>query len=117
MTTKQIADKFYAYMNQGAFEKIYSELYSQDATSEESPGSDWKKAHGMKEIHEKGKLWNDTVKEMHGGTTAAPIIAGSYFTCYMTMDFTDKQGKRINMEELGVYRVKDGKIVSEQLFY
>jgi hypothetical protein len=71
----------------------------------------------MKEIHEKGKKWNETVAEMHGGTTGKPLVAGNYFTCYMTMDFTPKSGKRTNMEEIGFYEVKDGKIISEKFFY
>lgn len=117
MTAKEIAQSFYTYMQQGAFDKIYNELYSQAATSEEPPGSDWTKANGMKEIHEKGKKWNELVDAMHGGTTAAPVVAGNYFTCYMTMDYTRKDGQRIYMEEIGLYHVKDGKIVSEQFFY
>ena len=117
MTTKEVAEKFHAYMNQGAFEKIYTELYSPDATSEEAPGSDWGKANGMAQIMEKGKKWGDTVEEMFGGTTGEPLVAGNYFTCYMTMDFTPKGGSRMTMEELGLYRVENGKIVSEQFFY
>jgi hypothetical protein len=117
MTTKEVAEKFHEYMNQGAFGKIYGELYSPDATSEEAPGSGWEKATGMAEIEEKGKKWNLTMEEIHGGTTEKPVVAGNYFTCYMTMDFTPKGGPRTNMEELGLYKVKDGKIVSEQFFY
>jgi hypothetical protein len=117
MTTKEVAAKFYEYMQQGAFEKIYAELYSPDATSEESPGSDWKKAKGMKEIHEKGKKWNEMMEEMYGGTTAAPSVAGNYFTCFMTMDFKPKGGPRTTMEEIGFYEVKDGKIISEKFYY
>lgn len=117
MTTQQVADKFHAYMQEGAFEKIYTELYSPDCTSEEAPGSDWGIARGMKEIEEKGKKWNDTIQEMHGGSTAKPVVAGDYFTCYMTMDFTPKGGPRTNMEEIGLYQVKDGKIVAERFFY
>lgn len=118
MTTKDVAAKFYEYMQQGAWEKIYAELYSPDATSEESPGNtDWTKANGMAEIAEKGKKWNETIEAMHGGTTGEPIVAGNYFTCYMTMDFTPKGGERMNFEEIGFYTVKDGKIISEQFFY
>ncbi|MBX2932994.1 MAG: nuclear transport factor 2 family protein [Ferruginibacter sp.] len=117
MTTQEVANRFYEYMQQGAFDKIYSELYSKDATSDESPGSDWGTAKGMDEIFEKGKKWADTVQEMHGGTTGKPLVAGNYFTCYMTMDFTPKGGERTNMEEIGFYEVKDGKIISEKFFY
>jgi len=117
MTTKEVATKFHDYMQQGAFEKIYTELFSPDATSEETPGSDWKKANGMKEIHEKGKKWAETAEEMYGGTTGTPLVAGNYFTCYMTMDFKPKGGPRTNMEEIGFYEVKNGKIISEKFFY
>jgi hypothetical protein len=54
---------------------------------------------------------------MHGGTTENPVVAGHYFTCHMTMDFTPKGGQRTVMEEICLYKVKDGKIVSEQFFY
>lgn len=116
MTTQQVADKFYEYMQIGAFDKIYGELYSPNATSEEAPGSDWPKAIGMKGIEEKGKQWNEQTEEMHGGTTDKPVVAGNYFMCYMTMDFTPKGGPRMNMAELGLYKVENGKIVSEQFF-
>lgn len=117
MTTKEVAAKFHEYMQQGQFEKIYSELYSPNCTSEETPGSDWKVAKGMKEIHEKGKKWQDITEEMYGGTTEKPVVAGNYFTCYMTMDFKPKGGPRTTMEEIGFYEVKDGKIASEKFFY
>lgn len=117
MTTQEIANKFYEYMQQGAFNKIYAELYNKDATSEETPGSDWPKATGMKEIEEKGKRWNEMVKEMHGASTGTPVVAGDYFTCFMTMDYTRKDGNRIDMQEIGLYRIKNGKIISEQFFY
>ncbi|MBX3255078.1 MAG: nuclear transport factor 2 family protein [Chitinophagaceae bacterium] len=117
MTTQEVADKFYDYMQQGAFDKIYAELYSPDATSEEPPGAGWPKASGMKEMQEKGKKWGEAVEEMHGGTTGKPVVAGEYFSCFMTMDYTPKGAARKNLEEIGLYRVKNGKIVSEQFFY
>ena len=117
MTIQEVATQFHTYMQQGAYEKIYTELFSEDATSDETPGSDWTKAHGMKEIHEKGNKWRELVEEMYGGTTATPVVAGDYFSCYMTMDFKPKGGPRTHMEEIGMYKVKDGKIVSEQFFY
>lgn len=117
MTTKEVAAKFYGYMQQGDFHNIYTELFSEDATSEESPGSDWQKAVGMAAIHEKGKKWNEQIEAMYGGTTAEPVVAGNYFTSFMTMDFKPKGGERTTMEEIGFYEVKDGKIISEKFYY
>jgi|KBSMisStaDraftv2_1062788.scaffolds.fasta_scaffold01691_2 hypothetical protein len=116
MKTEEIASKFYDYMQKNDYKKIYSELYSTEATSEEPPGSDWKKARGMKEIEEKGKKWNEIIESMHGGNCEKPVVAGDYFAVRMSMDFTPKGGERKKMNELGVYHVKDGKIVSEQFF-
>lgn len=117
MSIQEVADQFYTYMQVAAYEKIYSELYSPDATSDETPGSDWEKAIGMEAIFEKGKKWNDIIEAIHGGTTEKPVIAGNYFSCLMTMDFTPKGGERTLLTEIGLYHVVDGKIVSEQFFY
>jgi hypothetical protein len=54
---------------------------------------------------------------MHGGYTGAPIVAGNFFSCTMGMDITMKGQGRMNMEEVCLYQVKDGKIVLEQFFY
>lgn len=117
MTTQEVATKFHQYMQEGAFDKIYNELYSHDATSEEVPGSEWAKANNINEIFEKGKKWNEGLEAMHGGTTDKPVVAGNYFVCRLTMDFTPKGGARTAMEELALYKVENGKIVSEQFFY
>ena len=47
----------------------------------------------------------------------ALVVAGNYFVCRLTMDFTPKGGARTAMEELALYKVENGKIVSEQFFY
>ena len=118
MTTQEVADKFHEYMQTGDFEKIYSELYSEDCVSKEAPSNtDWQDAHGMAAIYEKGKKWNEGIEEMHGGTTEQPRVAGNYFTSFMTMDFTPKGGQRMSFGEIDFYEVRDGKIISEQFFY
>ena len=44
-------------------------------------------------------------------------MAGNYFTVSMVLDATFKGRGRVNMEELCVYEVDDGKIITEQFFY
>ena len=46
-----------------------------------------------------------------------PIVADDFFSCYMKMDATFKEGGRQSMEEICLYQVKDGKIVQEEFFY
>jgi predicted ester cyclase len=44
-------------------------------------------------------------------------VAGDYFSIAWMMDITMKGQGRVKMEEVCVYKVKDGKIVWEQFFY
>ena len=57
------------------------------------------------------------VEEMHSGYCSEPVVGGSYFSVAMGMDVTMKGVGRINMDEIAVYEVKDGKIVKEQFFF
>lgn len=118
MTTQQVADRFNELAQTGQFDKIQEELYAKDAESIEPPGSQGlKSVKGMDAIRQKGKEFNESVEEMHGGYTTAPVVGGDFFSVGMGMDCTFKGMGRINMQEIAVYEVKDGKIVKEQFFF
>ena len=70
----------------------------------------------MEAIKEKGEKWNSMVQEMHGLTVSDPLIADNSFACTMRLNVTMKERGHMDMTELCVYEVKDGKIVSEQFF-
>lgn len=118
MTTQEVADRFNELAQSGQWDKIQEQLYSSDAESIEpshSPGLPSVK--GMDAIIEKGKNFQAGIEEMHGGWSSAPVVGGSYFSVSMGMDVTMKGMGRMNMDEVCVYEVKDGKIVKEQFFY
>jgi hypothetical protein len=117
MTTQEVANRFYELAQQGQFEQILGELFSKDAKSVEPAHAPWPTVQGMDQILEKGKAWHDMMEEMHGGYTTAPVVAGNFFTCTMGMDVTVKGQGRMQMDEVCVYEVKDGKIVLEQFFF
>jgi limonene-1,2-epoxide hydrolase len=117
MTTQEVANRFYELAQQGQFEEVLTELFSKDAKSIEPAGGPFTNADGLDAIIAKGKQWNDSVEEMHGGFTNLPIVAGNFFACTMGMDVTMKGQPRMKMEEVAVYEVKDGKIVLEQFFF
>jgi len=54
---------------------------------------------------------------MHSGYTNAPQVGGNYFSCAMGMEATKKETGRMKMDEIALYYVQDGKIVSQQFFY
>lgn len=117
MTTQEIAARFYELVQAGDFETIYNELFSPDAKSIEPASGMLPSVEGMEAIREKGKKWHEMVEAMHGAYTNAPIVAGNHFACAMGMDITLKGSPRHQLDEIAVYTVQDGKIISEQFFY
>lgn len=119
MTTQEIATKWAEYCRTGQMDKAQQELYSDDCISLEMEGAQGfpTRVEGIQGINEKGKQWEQMVEEFHGLEIEGPIVAGNHFTASMKMDITMKGQPRRNDEELALFRVEDGKIVSEQFFY
>ena len=118
MTTQEVANRFNELAQAGDFNKIQDELYADNAESIEPPHSQGlQSVKGLAAIREKGKQFNDMVEEMHGGYTTSPVVGGNFFSVGMGMDCTMKGMGRINMDEIAVYEVKDGKIIKEQFFF
>ncbi|MEO8764941.1 MAG: nuclear transport factor 2 family protein [Ginsengibacter sp.] len=118
MTTIEIANRLVQLCQKGDFHTALAELFSEEATSIEpyaSPAFE-KETKGLNAIREKGEKWNAMVKEVHSITVSDPLIANNSFCCTMRLDVTMKEGGPMDMTELCVYEVKDGKIVSEQFF-
>ena len=70
----------------------------------------------MRAIIEKGHKFESMAEQVHGCTALAPLIAGNAFALTLEMDVTMKGRGRVKLEEVCVYEVKDGKVVSEQFF-
>jgi len=119
MTTQEIANKLVEYCKTGQWEKAQTELYSENAVSIEMEGAkDFPyKVEGREAIKQKGEHWNSMVEEFHGMEIDGPIVAGDHFSCTMKMDITMKGAPRMKSEEIALFKVADGKIVSEQFFY
>jgi ketosteroid isomerase-like protein len=120
MTTQEVANRFMELSNENKFDVIQDELYAADCESIEPAhalAAGLTNAKGIEAIKEKGKKFNESIVEMHGGYTGDPIVAGNYFSVAMGMDATMKEAGRMKMDEIAVYEVKDGKITKEQFFF
>ena len=118
MTTQEIANRLVELCRTGAWDQAFEELYSPNAVSIEMPGGPWpERCEGMEAIAAKGEQWQSMTEEFHGVEVSDPLIAGNHFTLTMAMDVTMKGMGRSKNTEVCVYKVDDGKIVSEQFFY
>ncbi|MEO7766402.1 MAG: SnoaL-like domain-containing protein [Ferruginibacter sp.] len=116
MTTKEIADRLVDLCRQGQWETAQKELFAEDATSiepEASPAFE-KETKGLDAIVEKGHKFESMVETMNSITVSDPLIASNSFCITMLLDAVMKERGAMVMSELCLYKVKDGKIVSEE---
>ncbi len=116
MQTQEIANRLAELCRTGEFRKAQQELFAEDAISIEqyaTPAFE-KETKGLKAIFEKGDKFDSMVQELHSLSASEPLVTGNSIAFVLGMDITMKEQGRMNMQELCVYDVKDGKIISEQ---
>jgi ketosteroid isomerase-like protein len=118
MTTHEIAGRLVALCREARWETAQQELFADDAVSIEPMATPAfaKETRGLAAILEKGRTFDALIETLHALTVSEPLVAGNSIACIMGMDVTMKGQARLQMAELCVYQVKDGKIVSEQFF-
>ena len=117
MTTQEVADKLVSMCREGKNLEAIEQLYDDNVTSREMPGMPSEITKGIKAVYAKTEDWLNNVQEYHRGEVSEPIVAGNHFTLKMDFDVTFKDRGRQQMEEVCVYEVTNGKIISEQFFY
>jgi len=118
MTTIEIANRLVQLCSKGDFETAQKEMFADDAVSIEpyaTPAFE-KETKGLDAIIEKGHKWASMVEEYHDMKVSQPLVGGNAFAVTMSMSVTMKERGRMDITELCVYNVKDGKIVLEQFF-
>jgi hypothetical protein len=118
MSTEEIASRLVELSRQGKIEDVLKELFAGNAVSiepNESMGP--KMVSGLPAIIEKSKMFQSMVEEFHGSKISDPVVAGDYFSISWWIDTTMKGQGRTQMQEICVYKVENGKIISEQFFF
>jgi hypothetical protein len=119
MTTQEVADELVKLCSEGKFLEATEALYSPDIVSTEAgaPPGQSPVSTGIDAIKAKGEWWAAN-HEVHSSVVEGPLVAGAFFTVTFKMDITFKpKGNRFSMEEIALYKVAEGKIVTEQFFY
>jgi ketosteroid isomerase-like protein len=94
---------------------LWDKHYHPDFESVEGDGTTHK---GRAQVQEKHNWWNGMMT-VHSVSAEGPFVGDSGFTVMFTMDVEAKDGSqpRSTMREIGVYTVKDGKVVREEFMY
>ena len=115
MTTKEIAIRLVELCRKGEFEKAQKELYAKDAVSIEpyaTPDFE-KETKGLDALLKKGDKFTSMVEKYNSIQVSDPLVSGNSFAVALNMNLTMKGKGAMDMAELCVYQVKDGKIISE----
>ena len=118
MTIQEVASRFNELAQQEKWFKIQDEFFADNVRSVEPPNSRYLKyAEGKSPVRKKGEDWGKQVQAVHRLFTTEPVIGGNYFAVGKEVDITVQAFGRIQINEVMLYEVKDGEIVSEQFFY
>ena len=116
MTTKQVAHKVVELVRKQAWYEALDTLYDKEIVSVEATAasSDSPETRGTDGVRKKIDWWVNAM-EVHSFTASEPFVAHDRFVIEYDADVTDKQSRqRRQMSEVGVYTVKNGKIVREE---
>jgi ketosteroid isomerase-like protein len=117
MTTLELATDFTDMLKRHDHDGAAAKYNADNIVSYEAMDGPMAVCEGKAAVEAKSQWWNDN-HEVHGGTVEGPYVNGDEFCVYFDMDVTVKAtGERISMKEVGLYKAKDGKIVSERFYY
>jgi len=118
LATKDVAARFSKLAKEEKWFEIQEELFADNVKSVDPPGSPYfKYAEGKDAVRKKGENFVQRIEAAHKRHTTGPVIAGNHFAVGREVDITVRGHGRIKIDEIMLYEVKDGKIISEQFFY
>jgi hypothetical protein len=122
MTSQEIANRYMELYKQGkGNNEIRDELYSADIICVEPEHAAAMGVPtlttGIEAVKAKSDARAALIAEVHSAYCNGPVVGGNYFSVAMGRDITFKNGKRMKLDEIGVFGIKNDKIITETFFY
>ena len=116
MTTEEVAKKVVELTRKQAWKEAINALYDNDIVSVEARTMDGSspETRGIEGVRAKTDWWSNNM-QVHNHKVSGPFVAHDRFVVQYDVDVTEKNsGQRMQLSEVGVYTVKNGKIVREE---
>lgn len=118
LTTQEVAERFNELAKQEKWFEIQDKLFADNVRSIDPPNSPYfGYAEGKAAVRKKGEDFVKRIEAAHRRYTTEPVIGGNHFAVGREVDITVQGYGRIQINEIMLYEVKDGEIISEQFFY
>ncbi|HEY6111983.1 MAG TPA: nuclear transport factor 2 family protein [Chthoniobacterales bacterium] len=116
MNTEEVAKKVVELVRKQAWYEALDTLYDDNIVSVEAQTQDGSSPETRGKEGVRGKIdWWVNAMEVHSFKASEPFVAHDRFVVQYDADVTDKESKkRFQLSEVGVYTVKNGKIVREE---
>ena len=117
-TTAEVAARFNELAKHEKWFDIQDELFDENVKSIDPPNSPYFGfAEGKPAVRKKGEDFVKRIQAVHRAYTSEPLISGNHFAVGRETDITVEGHGRIRIDQVMLYEVKDGLIISEQFFY
>jgi hypothetical protein len=121
MSVREIGKKLVDMCRQGKNLEAIHTMYDDGVVSVEAaspPDGSPREMKGKQAVVGKGTWWQEN-HEVHSASVRGPFPHGEdRFAVVFDFDVTNKpSGRRMKLEEVAVYQVKNGKIVREEFYY
>jgi ketosteroid isomerase-like protein len=117
MSIEALAKDFTALLKEGKHDQAAAAYNADDIASYENMPGPMAVCRGKEAVQKKGEWWAAN-HEVHEVSADGPYLNGDQFAVRFYVDDTVKEtGERRKMHEIGLYTVRDGKIVEERFFY
>ena len=116
MNTEDVGKKVVEFVRKQAWYEALEALYDNDVVSVEafSAGGGPTETRGKEGVRGKIDWWVNAM-EVHSFDASEPFVGNDRFVVQYDAEITDKKTKeRRKLSEVGVYTVKNGKIVREE---
>ena len=118
LTTQEVAARFNELAQQEKWFQIQDEFFADDVRSIDPSNSPYfGYAEGKDAVRRKGEEFVGRITDLHRAYTSEPIVTGNHFAVTREIDITVQPHGRIQINQIMLYEVKDGQIISEQFFY
>ena len=118
MVAQEVAARFNELAQQEKWFEIQDEFFADNVRSIDPPNSPYfGYAEGKSPVRKKGEDFTKRIEAVHRAYTTEPMVSGNHFAVGREIDITVQGLGRIQINEIMLYEVKDGQIVSEQFFY
>lgn len=117
-TIHEVALRFNQLAQQEKWFEIQDEFFADNVKSIDPVNSPYfGYAEGKENVRQKGEDFVTKIEEVHRTHTTEPVVGDNHFAVGREIDITATGWGRIQINQIMLYEVKAGQIISEQFFY